>query len=125
YFRRAEASSLGGDEYRGDAGPLNTCRGPMTNPLYQAFIDAGVQAGYGHTPDMNGWRQEGFGRMDMTVRNGRRWSTANAYLRPAMGRPNLKVEGDALVERITIDGQRATGIRYSRGGQPRTARARR
>jgi choline dehydrogenase len=125
YFRKAETFADGGDEYRGDDGPLHSRRGPMTNPLYQAFIDAGVEAGYGQARDMNGWRQEGFGRMDMTVWNGRRWSTANAYLKPAMRRPNLKVEGGALAEKIVIDGRRATGIRYSRGGKARIARARR
>lgn len=125
YFRKSETFAEGGDEYRGDDGPLHTRRGTMTNPLYQAFIDAGVQAGYGRTDDMNGYRQEGFGPMDMTVRDGRRWSTANAYLKPAMRRPNLKVESNALAEGVVIEDRRATGVRYRRGGAQKVARARR
>ena len=125
YFRKAESSSGGGDEWRGDSGPLNTSRGRMANPLYAAFIEAGVQAGYALTADMNGYRQEGFGPMDMTVHRGRRWSAANAYLRPAAGRPGLAVETGALATRILLDGRRATGVEYRRGGAVRTARARR
>ena len=125
YFRKAESFSGGGDEWRGDSGPLNTSRGRMANPLYAAFIEAGVQAGYARTADMNGYRQEGFGPMDMTVHRGRRWSAANAYLRPAAGRPGLAVETGALATRILLDGRRATGVEYRRGGAVRTARARR
>ncbi len=125
YFRRAESFSEGGDEWRGESGPLNTSRGRMANPLYAAFIEAGGQAGYARTADMNGYRQEGFGPMDMTVHRGRRWSVANAYLRPAAGRPNLAVETGALATRILLDGRRAAGIEYRRGGAVRTARARR
>ena len=83
YFRKAECRAEGGDAYRGDSGPLHTSNGTMNNPLYGAFITAGVQAGYPRTTDMNGFQQEGVGRMDMTVHRGRRWSTANAYLRRA------------------------------------------
>ena len=125
YFRRAESFSGGGDDWRGDTGPLNTSRGRMANPLYAAFIEAGGQAGYALTADMNGYRQEGFGPMDMTVHRGRRWSAANAYLRPAAGRPGLAVETGALATRILLDGRRATGVEYRRGGAVRTARARR
>ena len=125
YFRKAESFSGGGDEWRGDSGPLNTSRGRMANPLYAAFIEAGGQAGYALTADMNGYRQEGFGPMDMTVHRGRRWSAANAYLRPAAGRPGLAVETGALATRILLDGRRATGVEYRRGGAVRTARARR
>ncbi len=125
YFRRAESFSGGGDEWRGDSGPLNTSRGRMANPLYAAFIEAGEQAGYARTADMNGYRQEGFGPMDMTVHRGRRWSAANAYLRPAAGRPGLAVETGAFATRILLDGRRAAGVEYRRGGAVRTARARR
>ena len=125
YFRRAESFSEGGDDWRGDSGPLNTSRGRMANPLYAAFIEAGGQAGYAVTTDMNGFRQEGFGPMDMTVHRGRRWSAANAYLRPAAGRSGLAVETGALATRILLDGRRATGVEYRRGGAVRTARARR
>lgn len=124
YFRRAEQSKFGGDEYRGDAGPLHTSNGnEMKNPLYRAFIEAGVQAGYLRSDDVNGHQQEGFGRMDMTVKNGRRWSTADAYLKPAMSRPNLCVEMRALSRRILMDGKRAVGVEYSQDGQVYRAKA--
>ena len=125
YFRRAESFSGGGDDWRGDSGPLNTSRGTMTNPLYAAFIEAGEQAGYARTADMNGRRQEGFGPMDMTVHRGRRWSAANAYLKPAAGRPNLAVETGALATRILLDDGRASGVEYRQGGAVRTVQARR
>ena len=86
YFKRAERRAEGGNEYRGDDGPLDTTYGPLTNPLYQTWIDAAEQAGYPVTDDVNGAQQEGFGRMDMTVRDGARCSAAKAYLRPAMKR---------------------------------------
>ena len=89
YFRKAETFRGGGDAYRGDDGPLATSPGAKRNPLYDAFIEAGRQAAYPVSSDLNGEQQEGFGRFDMTVKNGVRWSTANAYLRPAMKRPNL------------------------------------
>jgi choline dehydrogenase len=123
YFRRAETFAEGGDDYRGDDGPLNTSRGRRTNPLYQAWIEAGVEAGYGRTDDMNGYRQEGFGAMDMTVHRGRRWSTANAYIRPVESRPNLTIELNALVEAVMIAGNRAGGLVYGRGGSRVEARA--
>ena len=118
YFKRAEDCSYGSDQYRGEGGPLYTSNGNnMRNPLYRAFIDAGEQAGYLRTGDYNGHQQEGFGRMDMTVKNGIRWSTANAYLKPALGRPNLKLEMHALTRRVLMDGKRAVGVEYSQGGQ--------
>lgn len=117
YFRKAETWAFGGDAYRGDDGPLGVNNGNnMRNPLYKAFIDAGVEAGYFATGDYNGARQEGFGAMHMTVKNGRRWSTANAYLRPAMARPNLTVVTHALVHRVLLEGKRAVGVRYEKGG---------
>ena len=87
-------------------------RGPKRNPLYDAFIEAGRQAGYPVSADLNGEQQEGFGRFDMTVKDGVRWSTANAYLRPAMKRPNLRVVTHALATRIAFEGRRAVGVRY-------------
>ena len=125
YFRRAESFRGGGDAYRGDDGPLATSRGLKHNPLYEAFIEGGRQAGYAVSADLNGERQEGFGWFDMTVKDGVRWSTANAYLRPAMKRPNLTVLTHALATRIAFDGRRATGVHYRRGGRDYLARARR
>jgi choline dehydrogenase len=124
YFRRAESFQGSGDAYRGDAGPLTTANGRKLNPLYDAFIEAGRQAGYGVSADLNGERQEGFGALGMTVKNGVRWSTANAYLRPAMKRPNLRVATHALATRIVFNRRRAVGVRYQGRGRERTATAR-
>lgn len=123
YFRRAESRREGGDEYRGSDGPLATRYGTLENPLYRAFIEAAQQAGYPASDDVNGYQQEGFGRMDMTVKDGVRWSAANAYLKPAMKRANLKVETHARVERILFEGRRAIGVRWSRGGSTHEVRA--
>lgn len=125
YFRRAETRAEGGDAYRGDRGPQHTQYGRLKNPLYRAFVEAARQAGYPVTDDYNAAQQEGFGRMDMTVHKGRRWSTANAYLKPAMKRPNLTVETHALAERILFEGRRAVGVRYERGGKQHEVRVRR
>lgn len=127
YFQRAESRQesreTGGDEYRGDKGPLANRYGPLKNPLYGAFLEAARQAGYPASEDVNGYQQEGFGRMDMTVKDGVRWSAANAYLKPAMKRPNLKVETHARVERILFEGRRAVGVAWSRGGETHQVRA--
>ncbi|MCE1116769.1 MULTISPECIES: choline dehydrogenase [Pseudomonas] len=118
YFKRAETFKFGGDDYRGGAGPLATNNGNnMQNPLYGAWVEAGAEAGYIKTDDCNGYMQEGFGAMHMTVKDGVRWSTANAYLRPAMNRPNLTVVTHAMTRRILLDGKRAVGVEYDEGGQ--------
>jgi choline dehydrogenase len=122
YFKRAERRDEGGDEYRGASGKLMTRYGSLSNPLHAAWLEAGQQAGYPHTSDVNGFQQEGFGRMDMTVGNGRRCSAARAYLHPAMSRPNLKVETHALATRILFEGRRARGLEYTQGGQTRRVR---
>ena len=125
YFKRAERRAEGGDDYRGADGPLATRRGLLTNPLHAAWLEAGRQAGYLVTGDMNGFQQEGFGKMDMTVGGGRRCSAANAYLRPAMRRRNLTVRTHALATRVLFEGRRAVGIRYQRGGALHEVRVRR
>ncbi len=125
YFRRAEGRAEGGDAYRGADGPLKTRYGTLDNPLYRAFIAAAREAGYAETSDINGFRQEGFGRMDMTVHGGVRWSASRAYLRPAMKRPNLAVRTKALATRIRFEGRRAIGVTYWRGGAEENATARR
>ena len=125
YFRRAETREEGGDLYRGSDGPLHTSYGPLENPLYRAFIEAGRQAGYPVTEDVNGAQQEGFGRMDRTVHKGRRWSAARAYLDQARSRPNLTIWTNTLVERIEFEGQRAVGVTCSRSQDARRPRARR
>ncbi|MYL27093.1 MULTISPECIES: choline dehydrogenase [Halomonadaceae] len=124
YFKKAETWVFGGDMYRGDAGPVGTSNGNnMKNPLYQAFIDAGEQAGYPVTRDYNGHQQEGFGPMHMTVKNGVRSSTSNAYLRPVMKRPNLTVLTGALVHKVLLKGKQAVGVRYERGGKVQDVKA--
>ncbi|NEY90605.1 choline dehydrogenase [Tabrizicola oligotrophica] len=126
YFQRAEAWQDGADQWRGGEGPLATNAGNrMKNPLYRAFVEAGRDAGYTTTDDPNGHLQEGFGPMHMTVKDGRRWSTANAYLKPAMGRANLTVLTHALTRRVILTGKRATGVEYEHGGARHTATARR
>ncbi len=117
YFKKAETWAFGADEYRGGEGSLGVNNGNnMVNPLYKAFVDAGVEAGYLATDDYNGEQQEGFGAMHMTVKNGVRSSTANAYLRPAMHRGNLTVVTHALVHKILLKGKTAVGIRYEHKG---------
>ena len=125
YFRRAETRADGGDEYRGDSGPLQTRYGTLSNPLHAVWLEAGRQAGYPYTADINGRQQEGFGRLDMTVGGGRRCSAANAYLRPAMKRANLAVKTRALATRILFEGRQAKGVEYRQGGATRTVGTRR
>jgi len=125
YFKRMEHwhdGGHGGDsDWRGHDGPLHVTRGPRDNPLFTAFVEAGKQAGYQITGDYNGQQQEGFGPMDQTVWKGRRWSAANAYLRPALKRDNCDlVRG--LVTRVVIEDGRATGVALADG---RIIRARR
>ncbi len=119
YFRRSEAWQNGADDYRGGRGELGVSGGNNMSfsPLYQAFIDAGVEAGYSHTDDYNGYRQEGFGAMHMTVCGGVRQSTSHAFLKPAKKRTNLTVITHALVDRVVLEGKRAVGIALSYKGK--------
>jgi choline dehydrogenase-like flavoprotein len=112
YFKRAETWEGGEDKYRGGSGPLGTEWAKTRDPLYQAWIDAGKAAGIPHTSDYNGRNAEGFGHSQYTIRNGRRSSTANAYLKPVRKRPNLRVVTGAHVTRVLLEGTRATGIEY-------------
>jgi choline dehydrogenase len=126
YFKKADLWAFGSDEYRSQDGPLAVNNGNnMQNPLYRAFIEAGQEAGYMKTDDYNGRQQEGFGPMHMTVKNGVRWSAANAYLKPALQRPNLEVITGALSQRILLDGKRASGVEFIRGGNKQSLSARR
>lgn len=115
YFKKAENFAEGGDTYRGDDGPLHSRRADAANPLCKAWLAAGGEAGYAESQDLNGFRQEGVGRLDMTVHGGRRWSADRAYLAPARKRPNLKVLKKSLVLNIAFEGIRAIGIRVARG----------
>ncbi|NIY82356.1 choline dehydrogenase [Vibrio hepatarius] len=118
YFRRAESWQGGEDNYRGGEGPLGTCNGNdmALNPLYQAFIDAGQQAGYPQTDDYNGYQQEGFGPMHMTVDKGVRASTSNAYLRRALKRSNLTLVKGVVARKVLLDGKKAVGVEFEKRG---------
>uniref|UniRef100_A0A8C6IB91 Choline dehydrogenase n=1 Tax=Mus spicilegus TaxID=10103 RepID=A0A8C6IB91_MUSSI len=121
YFRKAQRHELGANMYRGGDGPLHVSRGKTNHPLHQAFLQAARQAGYPFTEDMNGFQQEGFGWMDMTVHQGKRWSTACAYLHPVLSRPNLRAEVQTLVSRVLFEGTRAVGVEYIKDGQSHKA----
>ena len=127
YFKRAETRDIGGNDYHGDSGPV--C---VTTPknghsvLFKAMVDAGVQAGYPRTDDLNGYQQEGFGPMDRTVTpKGRRSSTARGYLDQARQRKNLTIITHALTDRILFADKRAVGVAYLLGDQPQQASAKR
>ena len=125
YFRRQESWEGGASTYRGGDGPLTTRVSRYEDPLAEAYLAAGEAAGHPTTEDYNGARQEGFGRTQQTIRDGRRCSAAVAYLRPALGRPNLTVEVRALATRIVFDGDRAAGVEYRKGGERIATRAER
>jgi choline dehydrogenase len=124
YLKRLENVSGGEPGWRGGDGPLNVTRGKLVSPLTAAFLEAGRQAGFETTDDYNGAKQEGFGLMERTVHRGRRWSTANAYLRPALNRANMSlVKG--VARRVIFDGRRAVGVEIKAGGAPECIKARR
>jgi len=127
YFKKCEDfPQVGPNDYHGVGGPVKVTRGTRWTPLYDAFIEAGVQAGYPRTDDLNGRQQEGFGPMDMSVGKGRRSSTATAYLRPALKRPNLTLSDKTLTTGLLFEKDRAVGVSASvRGGQAQDIRARR
>ncbi len=125
YFRRCETSERGESEWRGGSGPLGVSRASLKNPLFDAFLEAGQQAGQGYTDDPSGYKPEGVTRMDSTKRNGRRCSAASAHLKPALSRPNLWLETNAQVHRILFEGRRAVGIEFEHKGTRHTLHARR
>ena len=134
YFKRMEnwhgaegdtGGAMGGDAaWRGSDGPLHITRGPRSNPLFDAFIEAGRQAGYPVTRDYNGQSQEGFGPMEATIWRGRRWSVASAYLKPALKGGNVQV-CHGFARKVVIEGGRAVGVEVARGGAVQVIRARR
>jgi len=123
YFRRSEDQQRGEDELHGIGGPLSVRDVSEGHPLCEAFIDACEQAGLPRTDDFNGESQEGAGYFQLTTRNGRRWSTARGYLKPARKRQNLAVVSNALTTRILFEGRRAVGVEYKKDGATHTARA--
>jgi len=124
YFKRMEHAHGGDEGWRGIDGPLHVQAGSQWNPLYKAFVEAGRQAGFETTSDYNGWKQEGFGAMEQTIHNGRRWSAANAYLRPALKRPNVSLIS-GLARRVVIENQRATGVEIEVRGTIQLVKAKR
>lgn len=125
YFKRAEDQERGADDFHGSGGPLGVSDVQMKNPLCEAYIKASVAAGIPHTTDFNGSSQEGAGYYQLTTKDGRRCSTAVAYLKPVLSRGNLELITDAAVERLVLDGKRSTGVTFLQGGQSKTVRARR
>ena len=127
YFRKAETRDIGPNDYHGGDGPLRvTTPKAGNNELFAAMVEAGVQAGYPRTDDLNGYQQEGFGPMDRTVTpKGRRSSTARGYLDLAKPRPNLTIVTHALTDRILFSGKRAVGVQWLHNDQPQRATARR
>ncbi len=124
YFRRAEGNENGDSAFHGGDGPLGVSNPRKTNVLFEAFVE-GRQAELGHpyTDDFNGPQQEGVGPYQLTIKNGQRCSAAKGYLTPALDRPNLTVEVEALTSRILFDGKKAVGVEYTQKGEKKVARA--
>jgi len=125
YFRRQESWEGGANAYRGGDGPLTTRFNRYEDPLGEAFLEAGARVGHPFTEDYNAEQQEGFGQLQSTVRRGHRCSTAVAYLRPALERPNLTLKVKVLATRIAFQGTRATGMEYVQRGTTHSAHAER
>ncbi|MEM6496545.1 MAG: choline dehydrogenase [Pseudomonadota bacterium] len=125
YFKRAEDQERGADDFHGSGGPLGVSDVRMNNPLCEAYIKASVAAGIPHTTDFNGASQEGAGYYQLTTKDGRRCSTAVAYLKPVLSRENLELISDAAVERLVMEGKRVTAVTFQQGGQTKTVRVRR
>jgi choline dehydrogenase len=117
YFKRAEGNVRGADAFHGEDGPLYVGNSAHNHDLFDAFVASGVEAGYPSNTDFNGAEQEGFGRYQFTIRNGRRWSAATAYLKPVLSRPNLTVETGALTQRVLFENNSAVGVQYARGNR--------
>jgi len=125
YFKRSEDNERGEDAYHGVGGPMTVSDSRSMHPLVDTMLEAARRAGHEHNPDFNGARQEGVGRFQLTQRGGFRWSTADAYLRPAAARPNLQVLTHAMALRILFEGERAVGVEIARGGEVKQLRAER
>ena len=123
YFRRSEDQERGADELHGSGGPLAITDLRMTNPLCEAYVEAGAEAGVPRTRDFNGKSQEGVGYYQLTTRDGRRASTAMSYLKPAARRPNLRIITNVQVDNIVLDGKRAAGVRCRANGTSKTIKA--
>ena len=115
YFKRFEYRLMGADKYQGTGGPLYLTTPECDNPLFKAFFESVQQAGYPLTDDVNGYRQEGFGKFDGTIYRSRRWNAARAYVHPVKHRKNLDVILKAHATRILFDGKKAVGVEYKKG----------
>ena len=122
YFKKSENYEPGGDDSRGKGGPLNVAEMRETNELCDAFVDAAEASGYPKNKDYNNGNQEGFGYFQVTMKHGKRWSTARAFLDPIRTRPNLQIVTDALVDHLILEGKRCVGVAYTVHGQKREAR---
>lgn len=125
YFLRSEGNERLKDELHSGDGPLNVSDATTRHPVSDAVVQAGIEAGLPFNDDVNGEAQDGISYFQLTVKDGRRWSAAMAYLKPAMARPNLRVMTECQVEAILFEGRRAVGVRYRQGGESREVRARR
>jgi choline dehydrogenase len=123
YFKKLESFPDGDSETRGHSGPMEVTRGTERHQLSEAFLEAAQGEGFAYNPDYNSGEQEGFGHLQYTQKNGRRWSAAKAYLDPAKGRANLKIVTDALTTSLTFEGKRCTGITYVKNGVEHQVRA--
>jgi choline dehydrogenase len=123
YFMKSEGHAQRNGAYHGTNGTLSVCRARGRNPLFDLFVEAGRQAGYPVNDDFNGAEQEGFGRYDFTIRNGKRCSTSRAFLRPVIDRPNLTVATHALTERVLIENNKAVAVDFVEHGRNRRVRA--
>ena len=123
YFKRCESSDRGESAWRGGSGPLGVTRGTLRNPLFDALYEAGEQSGQGTSDDLNGYKPEGIARLDSTTRFGRRCSAAVAHLKPALKRPNLTLQTNALSRRLIIENSRARGVEYEVNGEVKQAYA--
>ena len=123
YFKKSEHFAGEGDDSRGKGGPLHVGEMHERHVLCDAFLEAAEASGYPRNKDYNNGDQEGFGYFQVTIKNGRRWSAARAFLDPARSRPNLRIETEALAGKVLLEGKRAVGVAYTVYGQKREARA--
>ena len=127
YFKKSEHFDGKGDDSRGDTrgrgGPLHVGEMKERHVLCDAFMDAAEASGFPRNKDYNSGNQEGFSYFQVTIKGGKRWSTARAFLDPARSRPNLRIETDALTDKVLLEGKRAVGVAYTVNGQKREARA--
>lgn len=115
YFKKAQTHELGENDFRGGSGPHYTSRGKTKNKLFDCFIESGLQSNYQYTDDVNGYQQEGFGYVDMNIKDGVRWNTSNAYLRK--NNPNLTIHTKNVVNKIIIENNKAIGVEILKHGK--------